>query len=61
MRFNIYGVSYLQYSHPVVVNCAFLNYYGRFSLLHRACCFDYFFNIPTHVPIIYTLKSTNSY
>jgi hypothetical protein len=21
-------------------------------------CFDYFFNIPTHAPIIYTLKST---
>ena len=29
-----------------------------FLLLHRACCFDYFFNIPTHSPIIYTLKST---
>jgi len=40
MRFNIYGVSYLQYSHPVVVNCAFLNYCGCFSMLHRACCFD---------------------
>jgi len=25
--------------------------------LHRACCFDYFFNIPTHASIIYTLKS----
>jgi hypothetical protein len=31
---------------------------GFFSLLHRACCFDYFFNIPTHPPIIYTLRST---
>ena len=30
----------------------------RFSLLHRACCFDYFFNIPTHALIIYTLRST---
>jgi hypothetical protein len=29
-----------------------------FSLLHRACCFDYFFNIPTHAPITYTLQST---
>jgi len=29
-----------------------------FSLLHRARCFDYFFNIPTHAPTIYTLKST---
>jgi len=29
-----------------------------FSLLHRACCFDYFFNIPTRAPIIYTLKNT---
>jgi len=32
--------------------------FQQFSLLHRACCFDYFFNIPTHAPIIYTLKST---
>ena len=29
-----------------------------FPLLHRVCCFDYFFNIPTHALIIYTLKST---
>jgi len=29
-----------------------------FSLLHRACCFEYFFNIPTHALIINTLKST---
>ena len=29
-----------------------------FSLLHRACCFDPFFNIPTHAPTIYKLKST---
>jgi len=30
----------------------------NFSLLHRPCCFDYFFNITTHAPIIYTLKHT---
>jgi hypothetical protein len=30
----------------------------RFSLLHRACCFDYFSNIPNHALIIYTLIST---
>jgi hypothetical protein len=30
----------------------------RFSLLYRACCFNYFFNIPNHAPTIYTLKST---
>jgi hypothetical protein len=29
-----------------------------FSLLHHACCFSYFFNIPTHAHTIYTLKST---
>jgi hypothetical protein len=29
----------------------------RFSLLHRACCFHYFFNIPTYAPIVYTLNS----
>jgi len=29
-----------------------------FSLLHRACCFNYFFNIPTNAHNIYTLKST---
>jgi len=29
-----------------------------FSLLHRACCFDYFFIIPTHALTIYTLKSS---
>jgi hypothetical protein len=34
------------------------NFSHKFSQLHRACCFDYFFNIPTHAPTIYTLKST---
>jgi hypothetical protein len=29
-----------------------------FSLLHDACCFNYFFNIPNHASIIYTLRST---
>jgi hypothetical protein len=37
------------------------NFLFIFSLLHRACCFDYFFNIPTHAPIIYTLKSLHSH
>jgi hypothetical protein len=37
------------------------NVWNRFSLLHRACCFDYCFNIPTHAPIIYNLKSINSH
>ena len=27
----------------------------EFSLLHRACCFDYFFNIPAHAHALYTL------
>jgi hypothetical protein len=36
----------------------FKNNYQFFLLLHRAYCFDYFFNIPTHAPIIYTLKNT---
>jgi hypothetical protein len=31
----------------------------RSSLLHRACCFNYFFNITNHAHTIYTLKSTN--
>jgi len=26
--------------------------------LYRACCFNYFFNIPTHVHTIYILTST---
>ena len=26
------------------------------SLLHRACCFHYFFNIPTHSPFFVTLR-----
>jgi hypothetical protein len=29
MHFNIHDVFYSQYSHPVVVNCVFFNYYGR--------------------------------
>jgi hypothetical protein len=28
MRFNIYDVFYSNYSHPVVVNYVFFNYYG---------------------------------
>jgi len=32
-----------------------------FTLLHRACCFNYFFNIPTNAHTIYTLKSTKIY
>jgi hypothetical protein len=34
------------------------HYTKLFSLMHRACCFDNLFNIPNHVHIIYTLKST---
>jgi len=34
------------------------NYQQNFSLLHRACRFNYFFNIPTNAHNIYTLKST---
>jgi hypothetical protein len=29
-----------------------------FSLLHRACCFNYFFDIPTYAHNIYTSEST---
>ena len=31
--------------------------YCCFSLLHRGCCFNYLFNIPTHAHTIYTLKA----
>jgi hypothetical protein len=41
----------------MALECSEICIQVSFSLLRRACCFDYF-NIPTCAPVIYTLKST---
>jgi hypothetical protein len=53
---RLFYLSYFSVSSQTVLLVMNISYW--FSMLHRACCFNYFFNIPTISHNMYTSKST---